>query len=435
MQKLSKHTQALLALSCALALILISGRPLPVVKAGESNGSLDASFGANGKVTTDLGSVFDQALSIASQPNGKIVAAGAAWSGAGYDFALARYNRDGSLDDSFGVAGKVTTDFAGYTDMALSVAVQPDGKIVAAGFASVSGAGFNFALARYNRDGSPDASFGANGKVTTDFAGYFDQARSVSLQPDGKIVAAGFALSDAGYDFALARYNRDGSLDDGFGANGKVTTDFESVFDQAFSLALQPDGKIVAAGFALGDSGNDFALARYNRDGSLDDGFGDDGKVTTDFAGSIDQAFSVAVQPNGKIVAAGLAYIGESNFALARYNRDGSLDDSFGDDGKVTTSFAGYFDEALSVVVQPDGKIVAAGLTLASGADNDFALARYNRDGSLDDGFGVAGKVTTDFAGAGDVARSVALQPDGKIVVAGYAAINGAQDFALARYE
>jgi uncharacterized delta-60 repeat protein len=134
-------------------------------------------------------------------------------------------------------------------------------------------------------------------------------------------------------------------------------------------------------------------------------------------------------------VAAGLAYIGESNFALARYNRDGSLDDSFGDDGKVTTSFAGYFDEALSIAVQPDGKIVAAGLTLVSGADNDFALARYNRDGTLDDGFGVAGKVTTDFAGAGAVARSVALQPDGKIVAAGYAAINGAQDFALARYE
>jgi uncharacterized delta-60 repeat protein len=206
MQKLSKHTQALLALSCALALILISGRPLPVVKAGESSGALDASFGANGKVTTDFASVFDQALSIAPQPDGKIVAAGAAWSGAGYDFALARYNRDGLPDDSFGVNGKVTTDFAGSTDMALSVAAQPDGKIVAAGFASVSGAGFNFALARYNRDGSLDDSFGVAGKVTTDFAGYIDQARSVALQPDGKIVAAGYAAINGAQDFALARY-------------------------------------------------------------------------------------------------------------------------------------------------------------------------------------------------------------------------------------
>jgi uncharacterized delta-60 repeat protein len=148
MQKLPKHSQVLLALSCALALILISGRPLPVVKAGESSGALDASFGIAGKVTTDFASVFDQALSIALQPNGKIVAAGAAWSGAGYDFAVARYNRDGSLDASFGANGKVTTDFAGADDGARSVALQPGGKIVVAGYAAINGAQ-DFALARY----------------------------------------------------------------------------------------------------------------------------------------------------------------------------------------------------------------------------------------------------------------------------------------------
>src|SRR5262249_18345199 len=158
----------------------------------------------------------------------------------------------------------------------------------------------------------------ADGKVTTDFAGSIDQARSVALLPNGKIVAAGFALSNEGNYFALARYNREGSIETSFGDAGKVANDFEDPFDQQVSIARQANEKIVAAGVALGETGSDFALARYNRDGALDTSFGDAGKVTTDFAGSLDQAFSVAVEPNGKIVAAGFAYINESNFALAR---------------------------------------------------------------------------------------------------------------------
>jgi uncharacterized delta-60 repeat protein len=213
--------------------------------------------------------------------------------------------------------------------------------------------------------GELDTSFDDDGMVTTDFGG-LDEALGVAIQADGKIVAAGRGTAVG--DFALARYNRDGSLDTSFDGDGKVTTDFGSPFDVALGVAIQPDGRIVAAGTAAGD---DFALARYNRDGTLDTSFDGDGKVTTDF-GAMDAALGApAIQPDGKIVAAGYTTAG-GDFALARYNRDGSLDTSFDGDGKVTTDFGSPFDVAAGVAMQPNGRIVAAG-----GDGGDFALARY----------------------------------------------------------
>jgi uncharacterized delta-60 repeat protein len=205
--------------------------------------------------------------------------------------------------------------------------------------------------------GDLDASFDSDGKVTTDF-GSSESAFAVAVQPDGRIVAAGG--SDG--DFALARYNGDGSLDTSFDSDGKVTTDF-GAFAGALAVAVQPDGRIVAAG----ESGGDFALARYNRDGSLDTSFDSDGKVTTDFGGS-EVATAVAVHPDGRCVAAGGS---DEDFALAGYKVDGSLDTSFDSDGKVTTDFGG-FEFASDVAIQPDGRIVAAG-----NSGGDFALARY----------------------------------------------------------
>ena len=166
----------------------------------------------------------------------------------------------GDLDPTFGSGGKVTTDVGG-SDGAQAVAIQGDGKVVAAGLGNFAGPGTgDFALARYNPDGSLDTSFGSGGKVTTDFGG-FDAASAVAIQPDGKIIAAGRSGSG---DFALARYNPDGSLDSSFGSGGKVTTDFGG-FDSAFGVALQADGKIVAAGFQATSTqrGTDIAVARY----------------------------------------------------------------------------------------------------------------------------------------------------------------------------
>ncbi len=344
-----------------------------------ANGTLDTTFGTGGKVTTDFASGFARAYSVAIQDS-KIVIAGFTFNGTKDYFALARYNANGTLDTTFGTSGKVTTDFA-IGSQAYSAAIQSDGKIVAAGgtFNLPNG---DFALARYNADGTLDTSFGPNkdGKVTTDFASSYDVAFDVAIQSDGKIVAAGSAYGTY-LDFALARYNADGTLDTSFGPNkdGKITTDFASSADDARSVAIQSDGRIVAAGIAFNGTNYDFALARYNADGTLDTSFGPnkDGKVTTDFASGYYRAFSVGIQSDGRIVVAGNAWNGTNfDFALARYNPDGNLDTTFGTSGKVTTDFASGNDEALSVAIQSDGKIVVVG-SAWNGADFNFALARY----------------------------------------------------------
>jgi uncharacterized delta-60 repeat protein len=373
---------------------------------GDSPGDLDPTFGSGGKVTTHIDG-SSRALGLVVQPDGKLVAAGDTSSG---EFALARYNPNGSLDPSFGGSGTVTTA-TGYGATAL--VLQPDGKLVAAGTSSGS-SGREFALLRYKPNGSLDPSFGGDGKVATSFA---DEANALALQPDGKLVAAGSADRDA---FALARYNPGGSLDGSFGAGGTVTTDFvNSLDDAAYALALQPDGKLVAAGSGLGG----FALARYNPNGSLDESFGADGKVTT-VDGALIVANALVLQPDGKLVAAGMAWTPSTgfDFCLVRYNSDGSLDTSFGVGGKVTTNFVNSSsDQANALALQPDRKLVAAG----------SGVVRYNPDGSLDTGFGVGGKVTTPFR---NVAYALALQPDGKLVAAGQLFNGSYSVFAVARY-
>jgi uncharacterized delta-60 repeat protein len=384
------------------------------------NGSLDPSFSGGGRKTTDFGA-DDGAAGVALQGDGKIVAVGESDG----DFALARYNPDGSLDTSFSGDGKQTTDFGG-DDGATGVALQSDGKIVVGGRALGGG---DFALARYNTDGSPDVSFSGNGTQTTDF-GFSEFANAVALQGDGKIVAVGFTGAGSGGDFALARYDSNGSLDPSFSGDGRQTTDFTER-DEAKGVALQGDGKILAVGGSGGIFG-DFALARYNPNGSLDPGFSGDGKQTTNF-GDRDEANGVALQANGKIVTVGIGSPTGGDFALARYNPDGSLDPSFSGDGKQDeTDFGGDSDEANGVALQ-GAKIIAVGFGGDGGNDGDFALARYNSDGSLDTNFSRDGKQTTNFGGD-DGATGVALQGDGKIVAVGATGGGGGGDFALARY-
>jgi hypothetical protein len=235
-------------------------------------------------VTTDFGtSGFGDGFALAIQADGKVVVAGSIISEfegdfhINTDFALARYNADGSLDSSFGTGGRVTTDFGDYFptqdfgsyDQANALALQADGRIVVGGFSSDNFLDIvDFSLARYNTDGSLDSSFDGDGRVTTDFAGFRDEARALALQADGKIVAAGFAddFNDSSTisAFALARYNTDGSLDTSFGRRGRVTTHFDAdSHDVANALALQADGKIVAAGSSNVTGSGDFALARY----------------------------------------------------------------------------------------------------------------------------------------------------------------------------
>jgi uncharacterized delta-60 repeat protein len=343
----------------------------------------------------------------------------------------------GDLDTTFGTGGRLTTDFARSDDHVAALLIQLDGKLVAAGRASSAlSADFDFGLARYNPDGSLDVSFGVGGKLTTDFAGDLDQAAALVLQPDGKLVAAGVSGVGARQVFALARYLPDGNLDTSFGVGGKLTTDFARGDSRATALVLQPDGKLVAAGTAQGVTGHDFALVRYNTDGSLDTSFGNGGRVLTDFTGGTDEVTALVLQPDGKLVAGGSTSANATgDFALARYNPNGSLDTSFGDGGKRTTNFVDKGEGISALILQPNGKIVAAGQALPKDSFTDFALARYESDGGLDATFGTGGKVLTDFTRGTDFPLALARQADGKLVAAGgTGSVGGRFDFALARY-
>ncbi len=402
---------------------------------GGGVGALDPSFGIGGKVTTQFagrGGALADAVTV--QPDGKIVVAGRAGIPRKSDFALTRYNTDGTLDRTFGIRGKVRTDLGGRGDRVAALALQTDGKIVATG-TNIHHA--NFATARYNANGTLDETFGAGGKVSTNF-GRFDVANALAIQPDGKIVVAGYAAVDnTDVGFALVRYDPNGTLDSSFGASGRVFTVFPDGGSEVEAVSILPDGKIIAAGFSStpSDFGGAFALARYTADGTLDPSFGVGGIVTTTFAGQDTFGYALAVQPDGKVVVSGRAGIlFDPDFALARYNVDGTLDDSFGEGGKVTTDFAGQRDIAFATVLQADGRIVAAGRS-GTGATTDFALARYNPDGTLDTSFGTGGKVTTDFAGQLDVAYACVLQTDERIVAVGRTGARPDTTFAASRYQ
>jgi uncharacterized delta-60 repeat protein len=394
---------------------------------------LDTSFGSGGTVTTSLSSGADNASAVAVQPDGKIlvVGSGGAPHACCANFGLVRYNVDGSLDTSFGSGGIVTTNANGADGEGRAVALQPDGKIIVGG-SGFSGNTRDFALARFDANGSIDTSFGTNGVVTTDILGGADTVTGLALQPDGKIVAAGTAETGSTSDFALVRYNADGSIDSTFGTNGKVTTSLGSGDSVASALVRQPDGKLVVAGYTGSDANTEIALARYDANGSLDPSFGSGGEVTTS-NGSASVANALALQADGKIVAAGMA---DSANALVRYNTDGTLDTSFGDGGFAE---GGAADTVYALAVQADGRILAAGQAV-SGGHNVFALTRYAADGSPDLTFGTDDKGGTTAAfGSGDAnADAMALQPDGRIVVAGTADTvptdPSTYDFAAARF-
>jgi uncharacterized delta-60 repeat protein len=299
----------------------------------------------------------------------------------------------------------------------------------------------DFALARFNADGTLDPSFGSAGQLSTDFFGNTDQARLVRIQPDGKIVVAGLAntgtLVTADADFAVARYNADGSLDTAFGSGGKANTNIAGKYDAAQGLALQGDGKIVLVGRVAvnGGSDPDFGIVRYNANGNLDAGFGLGGIVRTDFGlGNWEEATDVTVQGDGRILVTGRVRVaGAFNLALARFNADGTPDPAFGTAGLATTAVSTQADVAKALAIQSDGKIIVVGQAANLSANPDMVIARYLTDGSLDAAFGAAGKLSVDFFGAIDGAEAVVVQADGKIIVGGFARNAGTTGFALIR--
>ena len=383
---------------------------------------LDPTFSGDGILTDSFG----PGNAVAIQPDGKIVAAAGCCGGHGSgNFTIARYNANGSPDTTFGGGlGYVATDIgSNWLDEVRAVVVQPDGRIVAAGSTSDCGEGgctiTYWAIVRYNPDGTLDTSFGGDGIVSTSTGSTSDAAFSIAIQPDGKFVVGG---TNGLGDFAVIRLNTDGSFDTTFDGDGIVTTPVGAYGDFAYSVAIQTDGKIVAAGHSYNGPGSidsDIAIARYNPDGSLDTTFNSDGKVTTPIGSSDDVAHSVAVQPDGKLVAGGWSYIDGSyggwDLALVRYNADGSLDTTFDSDGKVTMTLDSSAEKALAVAIQTDGKIVAAGFMLYELQPFVYSspiIARFNADGSVDHwGF-------IDVGGWG-LARGVALDRLGRAVIVG----------------
>lgn len=439
---------------------------------GDGNGSFNVQITA--------GNTGDSVTAAAIQPDGRIVVVGLTDSlvgaGSDTDFALARFNSDGTLDTSFGGDGIVTTKVAGdQDDYASGVAFQDDGKIVVAGAADTDPTAtenFDFAMARYhpsgvldtNADSDPGTHLDSDGIFTTGVgsaANGGDEATDVAVQPlNGKIVLAGYAeQAGADVDFGLVRINPvDGSLDTGFDGDatmpgfpgeGKVTTHFSGTQDQAFAIEIQSDARIVVAGA----DGADVALARYNAsDGTLDTTFDGDGRVTTSFTAA-DRAFGLAIQADGKLVVAGNTGTSSLGFALARYDpADGSLDPAFDGDtsmpgfpgnGKVTTSFGpgqGSSLAALGVAVQEDGRIVAVGRTdvdASGSSDFDPAIARYNgADGTLDASFAGDGTRTDPVAPAPgvDAYRAVAVDADAVLAVGTASIPATGNDWILARY-
>jgi uncharacterized delta-60 repeat protein len=325
-----------------------------------------------------------------------------------------------------GETNRILTNIGGY-DSPSAVEIQPDGKIVVAGRSDGS-----VAVLRYHSDGTLDTDFGNHGRATPNLAESGFVVVAMALDRDGRVIVAGYTVSN----LALARYTANGTLDTSFGNNGVVLSNFRGGGDLMWRcVTVQPDGKIVAGGTAGWCQAN-FVLSRYNPDGSLDNSFGEGGTTETDL-GSIDYMKEVIVLPDGKIIAAGDSLVRPSHdFAVVRYKPNGSLDDSFGKGGKVTTDFGSNRNELCSgAVVQSDGKIVLVGTTYSEGVAGSFALARYDTDGALDPSFGNGGLVITDWGLELDRAYCVGIRNDGKLAVGGDVIVNGWYGFGIACYE
>ncbi len=382
-----------------------------------TNGSLDNSVGI--VTTTNAGKktcLDDRGNATAIQSDGKIVVAGRS----DQKYALIRYNTNGSLDATFGIGGIVATDIWYSIN---SIAIQSDGKILVAGQGSQG-------LIRFNSNGSFDATFGNGGTAIISGDAV---ANAVTIQNDGKIIVA--CESQGGTYISLLRFTANGTLDSSFGFNGIATK--SGLGGRA--LAIQSDGKIAVAGFSKNSSpyGYDFALVRYNTNGSLDSTFGTGGIVSTAI-GDFAIAEAIAIQSDGKILLAGWTNTADGGFVLARYNTNGSLDNTFGNNGIVNTNISDV-EKVNSLVIQSDGKIIAGGYSISG---SDFALnlsvVRYKTNGSLDSTFGNAGIVATPVGNHNtdlySIKCALALQTDGKIIIAGVSAFNNNYDFALVRY-
>jgi uncharacterized delta-60 repeat protein len=454
------------------------------------DGNIDSSFGNNGIVIHDLGSSLDFLSDISISSDGKILAAGNSTLNGVSSFVLVRYTNSGVVDNTFGTNGIAITNFSGLNSGASAITIQNDGKILLAGKVNGS-AGSDFALARYNSNGSADLNFNTTGRVSTNFD-FYDRTTSVivdnngkiyvggisdngsgsrhmritrynangvldssynngtgsllllfgnspddvlskiKLQQDGSVVACGFTnLNSTASDIALVRILTNGTLDITFGNSGLVQVDISNSSDAANFLAIQNDGKIITVGYSTSVSGpfnNSYTCLRFNSNGTRDAGFGNNGIISDKLTNSFNNYSALYVQPDTKLLA-----VREDNkdgnglqTFFDRFNSNGSIDNSFGQNGSLlVTSEFGF------PAFQPDGKFIKFGFSPTN--NGDFLILRFNPNGTPDTSFGINGSVISDFGGA-ESAGSIAFQPDGKIIVGGSNRSANGADIIIARY-
>lgn len=396
-------------------------------------GSLDTGFGTNGRATFLPQPILNKAYGILEQPDHKILLAGYALSGAGNAILLSRLESNGAPDPDFGVDGVIQTSL-GTDALCYAMALQADGKILLVGGAATASNGSkDFALLRYLSNGSLDSTFSSDGIQTLSFGSGDDIARAVLIQPDGNILVGGTTTNGNNSLMAIARFKPDGSPDAAFSGDGKNTLAIGTIFTNGYAMALLQDGKILMTGAAKFGMQDDVALARFLPNGTADVTFGISGHITTNLGSDADSGNAIAIQPDGKILVAGITGVSR-DFAMMRYLPDGTLDPDFGVQGVVSTDFAGSDDYANALLLQPDGKILLGGYAYNVSLP-DFAVARYLSNGQLDPEFGLSGQATLDFENGYDYGFPLALQADGKLLQAGYTFSSGHTALAVARYE
>ena len=340
----------------------------------------------------------------------------------------------GDLDSTFGLGGIVIENFSNTSNiLGIDGVIQNGGKIVVVGQSYESISFSQIALARFTPAGTLDSTFGAGGWTITDFGYDYIWANAAAQQSDGKIVVTGPLIDAKRQDFFVARFTVDGKVDKDFGKKGIVLIDFGKTLDRSWDLAIQSDGKIVVVGTTYNGSNQNMALARLDEKGKLDPTFGINGLVQTDFNGLADHAETVAINSAQQIIVGGFAQLNSTNyaFATARYEATGALDPSFGNGGKVMTDFGLNYDVGSSIALQPDGKIVLTGL--AQPTSGVFAFARYHTNGLLDF------QHTEDYtASVWEASYGLEIAANGRLILGGRIETNfniSSASFALSCYD
>jgi len=392
-------------------------------------GRLDKSFGNQGVVIFSATSQREMAYDVCVQSDGKIVQAGLQGDVGTLNFFVARYLEDGSVDTDFGNNGTSLVDFGGIASEVWAIVLQDDGKILLGGSAShpwpVSD---NFAIARLNTDGTLDLSFGIDGIRSIDVDQGWDWTYGIALQDNGMIILAGDGYTNERRNACAVRFSSDGFLDKGFGSGGIALNPVGTEDDKTKDMALQEDGKVLMCGYIDDGLDNQTFVIRLNTDGTLDETFGNNGKVTLDIGGNDDRLFKICVLGDGKILAGGFTQnsSNQNDYLLLRYLSNGTLDNTFGSNGIKMHNFNST-DIVSDMVLQPDGKILIAG------GGFSFELVRCLEDGSLDMSFGTDGRVITQI-NTNCVNEGIALYDEGSVILSGYSKSDGEYNFTLAKY-